>query len=418
MYKLGNLFNRHLSKDEILSDTSIFDASASALGYIYQVRYALLLALQKIGEVNDPDDCFVSIEKLDDIAFEESGNPIELLQAKYHGSPGNLTDRSPDLWKTIRVWSEMILGGGKPFEEAAFTLLTTESAQPQSIASYLGVDEEQRDIENALKTMQEIATETGNKTNKKAYEQFSSLEPWKQKRLLRSVYVVDNSPTITEVEDKIKRILRMSASNHHVDAFTVRLEGIWFKRVIEVISLEGGGTIGIGELVSVIDDLRSQFLPSNLPSDYDDIEPEDIDIENDDRIFVDQLRLIGASNRVIRNAIINYYRAFEQRSRWSRESLVKPGELKKYMDLLKDEWEQHSSLIDMDYDLTQESEKISSGKKLYQVCQMEGAKPIRPEFRSSYVARGTYHDLSDKKSIGWHPDFQNELKPANDGKVA
>jgi len=198
-----------------LNDTSIFDASASALGYIYQVRYALLLALQKIGQVNDPDDCFISIEKLDDIAFEENGDPVELLQAKYHGSPGNLTDRSSDLWKTIRIWSEMIMDTSKPFEAATFTLLTTENAAPQSIACYLGVADEGRDVEKALETMLEISCETGNKTNKTAYEKFSSLELWQKKKLLNSVYIVSNSATILEVEEKIKRNLRMSTSDHH-----------------------------------------------------------------------------------------------------------------------------------------------------------------------------------------------------------
>ncbi len=45
-----------------------FDAFSSALGYLYQCRYALLLALQK-GD--DPNLC-LSIEKLDDVAFHES----------------------------------------------------------------------------------------------------------------------------------------------------------------------------------------------------------------------------------------------------------------------------------------------------------------------------------------------------------
>ena len=149
-----------------------FDATPSALGYIYQVRYALLLALKKISEVNDPDDCFISIEKLDDIAFEEKGDPVELLQAKYHGSPGNLTDRSADLWKTVRVWSEMIVNKKTAFEEATFTLLTTESAMPGSIASNLGIDEGtiQRNVQAALDAMREIAQETGNETNKKGYQ--------------------------------------------------------------------------------------------------------------------------------------------------------------------------------------------------------------------------------------------------------
>ena len=397
-----------------------FDATPSALGYIYQVRYALLLALKKISEVNDPDDCFISIEKLDDIAFEEKGDPVELLQAKYHGSPGNLTDRSADLWKTVRVWSEIIVNKKTAFEEATFTLLTTESAMPGSIASNLGIDEGtiQRNVQAALDAMREIAQETGNETNKKGYEAFAALEPWQQKNLLRSVYVIGNSPDILDVEKKIKRRIRLSASGHHVDAFTIRLEGNWFKRVIEVMSSDDQSAINIGELVNIIDDLRSQFLPGNLPSDFDDIDPKDIDVENDERTFVEQLRLIGATNRVIRNAIINYYRAFEQRSRWSRENLVKPGELQKYLNRLKDEWENQSSLVEMNHDFSQIQEKIASGQKLYAVCQGDSALPIRPEFKSAYVSRGSYHTLSDNKDIGWHPDYMVLLEPENDQGVA
>jgi len=401
-----------------LTDKSIFDATPSALGYIYQVRYALLLALKKIAEANDPDDCFISIEQLDDIAFEENGDPVELLQAKYHGSPGNLTDRSADLWKTVRIWSEMIASQEVSLEEVAFTLLTTESAVPDSIANYLGTDEKTRNIQAALIAMRNISQETQNATNKKAYEAFTALEPWQQEGLLNSIYVIANSPHIIEVEKKIKRQIRLSASAHHVDVFTSRLEGLWFKRVIEVMSSDDQSAISIGELVNIIDDLRSQFLPGNLPSDFDDINPEEIDIENDERTFVEQLRLIGASNRVIRNAIINYYRAFEQRSRWSRENLVKPGELKKYLNRLKDEWENQSSLVEMAHDFSQEQQKVASGLKLYTVCQGDSALPIRSEFKSAYVARGSYHTLSDDKDIGWHTDYIDLLEPANDQGAA
>ncbi len=401
-----------------MTDKSIFDATSSALGYIYQVRYALLLALKKVSEANDPDDCFISIEKLDDIAFEEKGDPVELLQAKYHGSPGNLTDRSADLWKTVRVWSEMIASQDVALEGVAFTLLTTESAVPDSIASHLETDEGTRNIQAALAAMQNISQESENVTNKKAYEAFAALEPWQQEGLLNSIYIIGNSPHIIEVEEKIKRQIRLSASAHHVDAFTSRLEGLWFKRVIEVMSSDDQSAICIGELVNIIDDLRSQFLPGNLPSDFDDIDPEDIDIENDERTFVEQLRLIDASNRVIRNAVINYYRAFEQRSRWSRENLVKPGELQKYLNRLKVEWENQSSLVEMAHDFSQEQEKIASGKKLYTICQSDSALPIRPEFESAYVARGSYHTLSDNKDIGWHTDYVDLLEPANDQGAA
>ena len=49
-----------------------YDASASAVGYLYQSRLALLWTLQQ----NDPD-VLVSIEKLDDVAFSKlDGNAV------------------------------------------------------------------------------------------------------------------------------------------------------------------------------------------------------------------------------------------------------------------------------------------------------------------------------------------------------
>ena len=45
-------------------------AREQMLGYLYQVRYALLLLLQ-----NDDEQAQISIEKFDDIAFVADDNP-------------------------------------------------------------------------------------------------------------------------------------------------------------------------------------------------------------------------------------------------------------------------------------------------------------------------------------------------------
>lgn len=58
---------------------SNFDATYSLLGYIYQIRYGLLVSLEKMRDIDDPDDYFVSIESLDDIAFDKHGSPHEML---------------------------------------------------------------------------------------------------------------------------------------------------------------------------------------------------------------------------------------------------------------------------------------------------------------------------------------------------
>src|SRR5205085_1939024 len=91
------------------SSSSPFDASASAQGYLYQCRCALLLALQRAEE----PDLGITIEKVDDVAFHPLNTspqmPLELRQSKLHTDrQGNLGDRSTDIWKTLNVWAEAV----------------------------------------------------------------------------------------------------------------------------------------------------------------------------------------------------------------------------------------------------------------------------------------------------------------------
>ena len=79
-------------------------ASEQMLGYLYQVRYALTLLLE-----NDNSDFQISIEKFDDVAFSKDGMPKQLIQLKHHVQrQGSLTDGSTDLWRTLKVWMDVV----------------------------------------------------------------------------------------------------------------------------------------------------------------------------------------------------------------------------------------------------------------------------------------------------------------------
>jgi hypothetical protein len=82
---------------------SKYSASASLRGYVYQCRYALLLMLRKIRST---PTARVAVEKFDDVSFEAGGSPRELVQTKYHGAPGNLSDASED-WSVVSATSCM-----------------------------------------------------------------------------------------------------------------------------------------------------------------------------------------------------------------------------------------------------------------------------------------------------------------------
>src|SRR5262245_43473014 len=84
--------------------TGSFSAGPQAVGYLHQVRYALYALLRESDE-----EAAVIIEGLDDVEIREQQGAVRLDQLKHHikGS-ATLTDLSPDLWKTIRIWSNQM----------------------------------------------------------------------------------------------------------------------------------------------------------------------------------------------------------------------------------------------------------------------------------------------------------------------
>jgi hypothetical protein len=97
----------------------------------------------------DPESS-ISIEKLDDVAFEDDGEPSELLQFKHRliNSP-TLTDYSTDLWKTLRVWATAAKEGSLHLTSVILSLVTTASAPVDSVASLR--DGPRRNEDRALK---------------------------------------------------------------------------------------------------------------------------------------------------------------------------------------------------------------------------------------------------------------------------
>ena len=145
-------------------------ASEQMIGYLYQVRYALYLLLD-----NDNTNYQISIEKFDDVAFEENGSPKELIQLKHHvNKGGSLADSSVDLWRTLKVWIDMVSENNSLVYNSEFFLITTSSAPEGSAAAMLSKKDEDRNSLEAYNRLKNIAETSENKTNKTFYEAFNN----------------------------------------------------------------------------------------------------------------------------------------------------------------------------------------------------------------------------------------------------
>jgi len=229
-----------------------YEASASATGYLYQCRYALYAGVRAIP---DNPNLEISIERFDDVAFEQAGEPVKLIQVKHHvARKGNLTDASTDLWKTLRIWAERLTADLEASVKTSFVLMTTGVAPAGSAASYLRARD--RDEANALDLLVKVTDMSTSETNKAAYTAFLDLLPEARLNLLRALTVLDGSSNVIDVRDDLTHELRYAVSKDYLSLFMERLEGWWFNVVVRALMGIGVASIPLTAIENKMDDRK------------------------------------------------------------------------------------------------------------------------------------------------------------------
>ncbi|HCF3981067.1 TPA: hypothetical protein NID55_005769, partial [Pseudomonas aeruginosa] len=248
-----------------------------------------------------------------------------------------------------------------------------------------------------------------------AFEELNDVE---KQDFLERILILDSSPRIDDIPVLIRDKHMRSIRREHREFVFERLEGWWTDVVIK--QLTGGRPEGIFgyEVSDKLSNFAEEYKADNLPITFRGKLPSDnIDIDTDPRMFVTQLREIGISANRIRSAILDYYRAFEQRSAWARESLLVLGEVEEYEDRLADEWDRYKDVIfERLEDDSAEDVLRQAGTELYNWAEFETAKidslRIRARVTEPYVLRGSFHILADstpQPRVYWHPRFLDRL---------
>lgn len=363
-----------------------YSAASSSLGYFYQCRYALLEALRRLPE---GDRICIGIETLDDVVFQADGSAVEVLQTKHHiNAHASLADASPELWKTLRIWIEGQVAGSIP-RDAQFFLITTAVCSDGTAAAYLRPGD--RDQAKALERLAATASTSTSETNAPAYRAFSLLNDEGRALLMKSITVLDGSPSIGQLDDSLRQAVFYAVERRFLNLYLQRLEGWWYGRVVRHLLDDNADPILGEELEAEASRIRGQFKEDNLPVD-DDIMRATVDASGYlGRAFVEQLKLIGVNENRVVHAIRNYYRAFEHRSRWMREDLLYVGELDRYEDRLIEEWDLMFQQMrdELGQDAADEA-KARAAQNLYKWVETGTHYLIRPAVTEPAIARGTY----------------------------
>ncbi|MBZ0331376.1 hypothetical protein KZO25_13740 [Halomonas sp. ANAO-440] len=394
--------------------TDKYSAGEQGLGYIYQARLALLHLLQL------PEDTAVLLEKDDDLDFVDSGGNKTLASLKHKAVGDRLTDLSADFWKSVNIWLARYKRDGRTASNLRFFLFTTGTVSAASFLARLLPD--QAAAFGDAPTLTELARTTLDKSTSKLIgpiaTAFNELSDTEKQDFLERILILDNSPRIGDIPATIRDKHMRSIRREHRDFVFERLEGWWTDAVIR--QLTGASTEGIFgyEVSDKLSNFAEEYKADNLPITFRGKVPNDeIDTETDPRLFVAQLREIGLSSSRIRSAILDYYRAFQQRSAWARENLLVSGEVEEYEDRLADEWNRYKDVIfEKLKDDSAEDALREAGATLYNWAEFDTGKieslRIRARVTEPFVLRGSFHILADARPeprVHWHPRFFDRL---------
>ncbi|MDO9103224.1 MAG: hypothetical protein Q7J20_09810 [Candidatus Nitrotoga sp.] len=394
--------------------TDQYSAGEQGLGYIYQPRFALLKLLQL------PESTSVLIEKDDDLDFLDKDGVKTLASLKHKAVGDRLANLSIDFWKSVRIWLARYNRDGRGQSDLRFFLFTTGTVSENSFLRYFLSDHlpENRGSASLSQLANAVLTKTKSDLIGAIAKELYELSDEEKDDFFSRIVIFDGGPRIVDVPLIIKDQHMRSIRREFRDAVFERLEGWWHGTIINLMS--GKRTEGIYgyEVSDKLSAFAEEYKSDNLPITFRGKAPVgEIDAENDPRLFVVQLREIGIASNRIRNAILDYYRAFEQRSVWARENLLVSGEMEEYEDRLVDEWGRYKDAVFEDLDEeSADAVLLEAGKALYKWADLESGNittlRIRERVTEPYVLRGGFHILANSRPLPrvyWHPRFLNRI---------
>lgn len=392
------------------ASTDQYSAGEQGLGYIYQPRFALLRLLQL------PENTSVLIEKDDDLDFIDQDGVKTLASLKHKAVGDRLSDLSTDFWKSVRIWLARYNRDGRSEASLRFFLFTTGTVSESSFLQHFLLDPppNEDDAASLAKLADDALATTTSKLISPIATEFNALNDDEKEDFLSRIVIFDESPRVADVPMIIKDQHMRSIRREYRDALFERLEGWWNDVVVNLLTGKRTEAVYGYEISDKLSTFAEEYKSDNLPITFRGKVPAgEIDAENDPRLFVVQLREIGIASNRIRNAILDYYRAFEQRSAWARENLLVLDEMEEYEDRLVDEWSRYRDVVFEDLDEeSADAVLLSAGKALYQWADIEsgniGSLRIRERVTEPYVVRGGFHILANTRPLPrvyWHPRF-------------
>uniref|UniRef100_UPI0015C46760 ABC-three component system protein n=1 Tax=Salibaculum halophilum TaxID=1914408 RepID=UPI0015C46760 len=232
--------------------------------------------------------------------------------------------------------------------------------------------------------------------------------------LLSKVEVIDLHPNLGDVSSEIEGEL-IVIDPVQVTAIAQHLEGWWFDVLGKRLVDDKTASIPVQQILMKASEIGKSFGDSALPlSNIEELGAKEYSLDDESETFVRQMRVLELPDSMVERGASDYYKAYAQRSRWARENLILDDELARFDAKLSDRWERKFDEDVLLADAKSSEEEISVGRKLF-LWASKDSQPLR-NVVETWITAGSYHGLSDRLKIGWHPKFKTLFKTeSNDG---
>jgi hypothetical protein len=130
-----------------------------------------------------------------------------------------------------------------------------------------------------------------------------------------------------------------------------------------------------------------------------------------------QIRLVDGGVARLMRAARARWRARNQRERWIADDAAMAAVIYEYDQHLLEEWEDKFGPMCDDCAILGSDEHKKAGLTLLDWAHSHAPlelRPIEEGWESNYLVQGSYQQLAEELTVGWHPKYRELLVPDGD----
>lgn len=358
----------------------------------------------------------VSIEHLDDVATHTDAGGDLVEQDKSGLAHNPVTNRSPELWKSLANWVRAIRDGALK-DDTRFLLYVAQGHRGDLIDSIHSATTK-ADADAVVVSIR--ATFGGQEVLPQGLgehvKEVLSASDEVLARLFVSLALENGSGAPNDDLAATPGMAAISEAKKK-DVLTFLLG--WAKKSVDKRIEQGQAAVITWEefhkaFVSAAKkfDRAENVLVAN-PVDVTDAE---LQKELRDRTYVRQLQVVQCDDDDMVRAVHDYLRSVTHRTNWSEDGDVIESSFDEFESSLDRAWKSQRSVVEIEQKALSDADR---GLLLYAKCQQLKV-PLQGMDVPEFFVPGSFHTMADSLRVGWHPRYREVVAafvtgpPAND----